>query len=462
MEAVKQFQARFDAVHKFRHNLPDNEPEIDAFDKLLNDFAFRRNGCTPTFEGPFFDWCAACFERSEIGHPDMHRPEGANVIAVIDGEIPPEWFFAALERYAQAIQDVLNTSAPASFSYHGFQIVNEDRMGEQRCRRLLAGVDYLVGTFKRKGMSKLLENSVSKVELVPGNLFSGENAAGTYNPSTKTIALSSEIVFQFGARFLQNWINEVFLHEFGHYVHLNYLSPEAKEVWDEPWIEIEKRREALTRALGTISVKERFKYFGVLKESGWDLKRAVAKLKDPVDKIKFGVWLRKPDVNEAFITPKQFRWSERGKDMANFWTNPSEYIWNNYQIGELGDGYGRKLQELTERKQKQLGLKHSYVVPIPQAIVEELKKSDQVFGKAINEVLEPLQVVSGYGKTNTKEDFAESFTAFIGAPDKLTPMAKSRMERALWLSGWHGKPVMRLAHRVLTRFQQEQRLASCR
>jgi hypothetical protein len=62
----------------------------------------------------------------------------------------------------------------------------------------------------------------------------------------------------------------------------------------------------------------------------------------------------------------------------------------------------------------------------------------------VEEALEKLQIVSDYGKTNEKEDFAETFVAFVGAPEKLTDTSKFRMQRALSLSGLYGKPVMRL------------------
>lgn len=62
------------------------------------------------------------------------------------------------------------------------------------------------------------------------------------------------------------------------------------------------------------------------------------------------------------------------------------------------------------------------------------------------EQIDPLEVVTDYGKTDAFEDFAETFVAFMAAPERLTPTAKFRMERALSLSGLYGKPVTRLAY----------------
>ena len=72
--------------------------------------------------------------------------------------------------------------------------------------------------------------------------------------------------------------------------------------------------------------------------------------------------------------------------------------------------------------------------------------------KAVEEALAKLEIVSPYGKTNEKEDFAETFVAFVGAPEKLTPTATYRMKRTLSVSGLYGKPVMQLAKRVAERF----------
>jgi len=62
-----------------------------------------------------------------------------------------------------------------------------------------------------------------------------------------------------------------------------------------------------------------------------------------------------------------------------------------------------------------------------------------------DEKLKDLDIVTEYGKVDKYEDFAETFLVFMVAPEKLTPTAKFRMQRALSLSGLYGKPVMRLA-----------------
>jgi hypothetical protein len=96
-----------------------------------------------------------------------------------------------------------------------------------------------------------------------------------------------------------------------------------------------------------------------------------------------------------------------------------------------------------------LGLLYDGNYPVPSETVTELMKSDPAMQKTVDEALAKLQIVSDYGKTNHDEDFAESFVAFVGAPEKLTPTAKFRMQRTLSLAGLYGKHIMRLAQKGL-------------
>jgi hypothetical protein len=74
--------------------------------------------------------------------------------------------------------------------------------------------------------------------------------------------------------------------------------------------------------------------------------------------------------------------------------------------------------------------------------------------------LEALEIPTDYGRTDKYEDFAETFMLFVASPEKLSPTAKFRMQRALSLSGLYGKPVMRLAElndRVVRRYTSASR-----
>jgi len=452
MSVVKQFQGKYEEAQGFRRNLPETQPEIDAFDELLNEFAFRKNGTAPTFEGPFFEWCLRCFELSEVGHPDSHRPEGRDVIEVVDGKRDPHWFFEALDRYAKAIQDVLNASAPASFSYQGFKIENPERMGEKKCRAMLEGVDYVVALFKKRGVTPLLRETLSTIWLRPvvDDCGGSLNTHGCYRPAYKQIDLSAKMFRISTGRFIQ-WVNEVFLHEIGHHVHLNYLSPDARHFWDSGWQEIKEKNQSLQDTVGHITSADRRRYFEVWKKAGWDTGKAAAKLQ-ALDKIKFGVWLRSPMTGDPLITAKQFRLTNHGKSVVSFLRDSDKVMWLEYELKPGDADYQWKFDRRSKQVFSKLGLTWNGNFAVPSDTTKELLQANPGLQEAVNEALAKLEIISDYGKENEKEDFAETFVAFMGAPEKLTPTAKFRMQRTLSLSGLYGKPLMRLARKVLERF----------
>ena len=69
--------------------------------------------------------------------------------------------------------------------------------------------------------------------------------------------------------------------------------------------------------------------------------------------------------------------------------------------------------------------------------------------------IDKLGIPTGYGQTNEKEDFAETWVGFMVNPSALSPTAKFRMQQALSLSGLYGKPVMRLARLVVQKFLRQ-------
>jgi hypothetical protein len=199
----------------------------------------------------------------------------------------------SLTTFIEDIQGLMSEIAPAHFEYSGFKIINDQRISDAKCRSLLECVDFLLATFKKSDITDLLLEGINTIILIPTNPIES-GFGGLYNPETRELSLTT--IKGNPKRVFLDWFNHIFLHEFGHYVHIYYLSKEAKADWDSPWDEGE---------------------------------------------------------------------------------NPGS--------------------------------------------------------------------VSPYGGKNKHEDFAETFVAFVAAPEKLTPTAKFRMQRALSLSGLYGKPVMRLA-----------------
>lgn len=229
-------------------------------------------------------------------------------------DAPEDTLLAAIERYRRALQELLDTSAPGRFTYEGFKVENEEHVADELARKVLAGLDFLRALFKKRGIDQgLLKGAIAKVELV----LHDNVGAANFNSSNRVLTISVPELSRHGAgRFIDTMAGETLVHEFGHYIHLNYIRGEAKEAWDAPW-------------------------------------EGVADLADPKN---------------------------------------------------------RHLRDDAKRKQK----------------------------------VDDLGVPTEYGKTNEREDFAETFMLFMVAPEKLSDKATYRMQRALSLSGLYGKQVMRL------------------
>ena len=252
-----------------------NKPKAD--EKALQEAILA----VPKMKG-LMKWVFTCFEGIIVDKAGdaWDRVEGEKTLV-------------SLDEFTGIIKGLMPEIAPAHFEYNGFKVVNEQRISNTTCHNLLGCVDFLLATFKKRGITELLLEGIKTVNLVPTNIIESK-FGGLYNPATRELTITT--IKGDPRRVFIEWFNHIFLHEFGHYIHVYYLSKDAKASWDEPW--------------------------------------------------------------------------DQGE-------NPGS--------------------------------------------------------------------VSPYGGTNKHEDFAETFVAFVAAPEKLTPTSKFRMQRALSLSGLYGKPVMRLA-----------------
>lgn len=448
-EALDEFNARYTEIHHLLEGpTVDSQANVDATDKLLGQFAFRHNGTAPTFDGPFRDWVAHCFYPQDIKDPDAFRPKGDMILEVIDGKREATDFLTALDRYRDAIDDVVHSVAPEHFTYQGFKMWNPEHLGEQMCRRLFEGIDYVMALFKHRGVEPLLHEGLKRVELLPNPSMEklDPTALGLYLANARTIVLSTQLVSLGRGRFMK-WINEAFLHEFGHHLHLNYLPPAARAAWDAGWQVVKDKQEALRTAFKSITAEDRDKFFEALMATKFDANKA-SKRFDGVGKVKFGVWLRAPMLGDPFITPKQFRWTKAGQALAMYYTDRQSYMKENYDwIPEGSPEYERQVEMVDKRLKDKLGLLWDGKMAIPQTTVMELSKSNPVMQQAVEEAIKQLEIVTDYGEKNEKEDFAETFVAFMGAPERLTPTAKFRMQRTLSLANFYNKPVVRLAEK---------------
>lgn len=387
----------------------------------------------------FTTWYYQC--ASDVNDPDNLTPSMDLVADVIMGSTPLSQFQEELTSYSDAVQSLLDSTSSEQFQYQGFQIVNPEHLSDTTCRKMLEGVDYLVALFKRKGMTPLLNESVTRVILLPDS----PAYSGLYNIRSREITLFRNASVGSG-NFLTKWINEVFLHEFGHYIHMTYIPNDAREYWNSGWGEIKSKREAIQEAFHQVTSKEMKYFFDLLSSTGGSLQKAAKKLSS-VLKVKFAYWLRNPTIGGPLITEKQLRWSKEGEHVAKFFQDPAKYVQESDAISPNDSDYEQHLAKRIKKFEEKLGVGLNYSLPMSSEVVEELTSSDPTLQKALEDALDKLGIVSEYGRTNEREDFAESFVAFMVTPERLSDTAKFRMQRTLSLSGIYGKPVAKLARK---------------
>jgi hypothetical protein len=370
--------------------------------------------------------------------------------AILDGDRGSiSGFMMMLEAYFDILNDeFINKRVPDRFTYQGFKVLNQQGLAEPLVRMMLDGVDFLVALFKKRGMEKALSEAVQKIELLYKDPYG--NAAGWYFANKKTIAIIGSQMHKGAGKLWKNWIQEVFIHEFGHHVH-HELPPDAWKAWEEAWASVEEAREKFEVEKIRITGGDRLRFYELLEKNNWNPAITARKLK-PIDKLKFGTWLREPWLGEPLITPKQFRFTPRGKNMFEALADPLEYTRKRNAPAPHGDeeAYEKTLMDeaesRTRRYKEVLGVDDKSLGTnqlVSKGVAEQLRAE----AKSIDEALDKLEMPTGYARTNPMEDFAETFVAFMVAPERLSNQAQFRMQRALSLAGLYGKPIMRIATR---------------
>lgn len=347
--------------------------------------------------------------------------------------------------FAGRVNSFLQEVGPEKFRYKGLPIENLDHLPDHVVKALLGGIDYMVSLFKKRGVSPLLLDTV-KVIVFRGRTKDerSQGLLGLYYPSKETVEILADVVAAKNPRMLKTWVQEVFVHELGHHLHMSLLPRAAKEYWDSGWVLVDKAKketEERIREIQTVRHSDRQRFWDILFKVKGNL-RAV-RLKG-IQRMKFHGWLQKPTTGSPLVTPKQLRWSKDGKWIPKFLSDPEGYM-----AFESGDGRETEyVQEAVRRLWKVLndklaiGSEYSgYTHPfLTEQDVEKYRKEDPSVDKA----LAALAIPTDYGQTNFKEDFAETFVAFMDAPGKLSDTAKYRMQRTLSLASFYGKPLVRV------------------
>ena len=341
----------------------------------------------------------------------------------------------------QKLNGVLRTAAGERFQYAGISVQNPFRFTDSIVKELLSGIDFVKAIFRKRGVPKLLHTGIKEVILA--KMGERSHTHGLYQKETQTVYLMWDMIGH-KARSLKNWINEVFLHEFGHYIHLNFLPTPAKQEWDSGWAEVDEARDYIDHLTG----KERKKFFSLIQKNHWNPQRAGRKLKG-IQRIKFLFWLHEAQI-PLISSPNQVRLTPYGVTVFQFFQDPEAFISEEY--GELpAERFGRVLNRRRKAylNNLYLGSYGERDLPIYESTVQKILKKDPLLDKA----LDKLEIPTQYGRSNVKEDFAETFVRFMTQPESLSDLALHRMKRTLWMSGFYGKSVLRLGKKEMNTWE---------
>jgi hypothetical protein len=368
--------------------------------------------------------------------------------------------------------------APGQFQYKGFRVYNPDGLNENDALGMLDKVSFAMALFKKRDLEDLIREGINYIELKRSE--PGDGTLGIYDSEQSRVVLYS-VILKVPERHAKGWVHNTFIHEFGHHIHLNYLTREAKAFWDSTWAPVTEALEKSSRKFN-ITSNDRRQFMVLLKRSNYDPLRVFRSLAG-ADKIRFASWMYRSQVLEDKVP---LRVSPLGKEILNFLQDPHKHA----TVGLLMTGqiqqkdiYTRPAQDLIAQVvdklqdlyDKALGIgRHDRGTVEVVSIVGDGVKSDSLVGNlfsrdpetreafkdfmsgadyqsAIEDVAGEWGTPTEYGKTDMMEDFAESFLVFMVAPHKMTEKNLYRMKRTLWLSGFGGKPVMRLARREIVR-----------
>jgi hypothetical protein len=373
-----------------------------------------------------------------------------------------------LPAYFQALTETLTrilTPSPSRFHYKGLRIENEGGYTDLEVRHLLDNLDWMFSVFERRGVKEILTQSLTTVVLSKERwAFVGERskenliAAATYHGFKKKIVLrEGAMTFTGPGNFLQRWLAEVFVHELGHHVHLNYITKEAREFWDSGWQFVNEAEERFVKET-FVTEEDKRGFWEKIKASNYDFQKAARKMESH-EKLKYLYFLsgmRWSTVSTQVRLSKRFkstqnllkdpekRWViealESGKDLDTVWEERIRKGLSTPMSNGDTPYYAFSMKQVRDHFFSNIRL------PIDKSeILADLEKARDA---EVEEALNALQVPTSYSKENVKEDFAETFVGFVMNPSSLSDIAKWRMGRTLGMSESGGKPVMKLTKRM--------------
>lgn len=350
----------------------------------------------------------------------------------------PSKLALGFEKHLKNVIEIVKQAGTEHFQYKNFTVENSQRVPDKNLRNILDGIDYLLAVFKNRGVEPLLHKTLKKIAIRPVRTHelgavSGSNPLGLYDENSQTLIVMTQAAYAGAGRLLKKFLHELFIHEIGHHVHLTLLSPEAKAEWDKGWEVHEKTKQSLKETDFSLRPEERKRYWEMLVRTKGNLGVIKRLLVAGLHLFKFQKWLEQ----EGLVGNNTLQWSSpKGTTLAQFLQDP--------RAKEMLQGNATSEPEflqLWKHYTKIFALDTRFIVDLKDWKAYQEYKESAPAEKALGE----LGIPTEYGKKDVKEDFAETFVWFLLAPEKLSERALFRMKRALWLSGWYGKPIMRVA-----------------
>jgi hypothetical protein len=303
------------------------------------------------------------------------------------------------------------SKASESFTWEGLKIDNTTPMNERELSVILDALKEGLEVLKRRGLQPLVTKTLKKIHLgTKADLIEEgfPSAAGLYTYKTKTIHLAVEQGLSVAGQgtLIERWFTEIFLHELGHHIHINLLTPQARDFWEDAWSPIHTLQAKLDKAK-EIDAEDGLSLYSELKvKFGLNL-QAMDKALQGIEKARYRIWLHRLGLSSSLrkIAPTDAAKALKG-DLA-------------------------RLEKIALNISK-------YPMNLLGPELDILMKSEPSIQKDIQKYLEALNIPSKYGQTDVDEDFAETFVLYVADPSTLSPVARWRMGRTLYLSSLGG------------------------
>jgi hypothetical protein len=361
-------------------------------------------------------------------------------------------FMKHLKAYTERAKSLVDTSSSEilyeKFTWKGIRFEVQG-FTEKEVRVVLDNLSWVLDLFKRRGMDKAIPEALRSVLLTDEkHTFVSDRTNqtmvghGLYESTKKRITLRKDALGS-GGRMLKRWLAEIFIHEFGHHVHLSILPREAREFWDSGWEKVEEAMQAKEDAK-KIFPEDRLRFIKLIQEADYDF-QAVGRTLTGLDRMKYVAYL---NLRGIINGTKNVRLNDEGRRLQSIGRDPESYVIDRGGMGlfteeELAEVVPKEVARIMRHLEGRLGLRKSSFEYIPQKIVDQIAFDD----KDVERALKSLGIPTEYGTTNVMEDFAETFVQFMVAPEKLDPVARWRMGRTLGMSRSLGTPVIKLTQK---------------